>query len=130
MLLIFFSAFSYNNEPTIITIVSSKNIKKASELIVDFEGEIVTDTWNKDEYVRIEMEIKVEEIGIESIRYIKSELRRYLVKKMKVNDESVMLSMPNLKDSIIINGRILKEEIYYRLLVPKNVTVKKLAEGE
>jgi hypothetical protein len=122
-LLILFSSFSYIHEPTVITLVSTKNIKDASELIVDFDGEIITDTWNKDNLVRIEMEIKVDDISRAVVKHLVSK-RRFAIKTELLDDGSVLLFMPNLKLPVYINGHLLSEDISYRLLVPKNVVVR------
>ena len=103
--------------------ISSKNIKDASELIVDFDGEIITQKWQKDEQVRIEMEIKVNEVSREVVKHLVTK-RRFVIKSEILEDGSVLLFMPNLKLPVYINGRQLAEDISYRLMVPENVQVR------
>ena len=118
-----FSVFSFAQEPTVVTLVSSKNIKNASELVVDLDGEIITDTWSKNPIVRIEMEIKVDDISKEVVKHLVTK-RRFYVKTMVLEDGSTKIYMPNLKIPVYINGRLLSEDISYRLLVPENVLVR------
>ena len=128
-LVLLLSAFTVNNEPAVVTLVSSKNIQSASELIVDFDGEIMTDTWSKDKLVRIEMEIKVDDVSREVVKHLVTK-RRFAIEKEAIGDGVVLLSMPNLKLPVYINGRLLTEDISYRLLVPENVSVKIIAGAE
>ena len=124
LLLVVYSLFSYaQDEPSLTTLVSSKNIKDAGELVVDFDGEIITDTWNKDDLVRIVMEIKSDDMTKEVVKYLVSE-GRFLIKTRQLDDGSVTLFMPNIKKEIYINGRRLSEDISYQLFVPENVLVR------
>ena len=123
LLFILFSSFSYPDEPAVVTLVSSKNIKDANELVVDFDGEVITNTWKKDSQVRIEMEIKTNDMSREVVKYLVTK-RRFIIKTQTQDDGSVLLFMPNLKLPVFINGRKLSEDISYRLLVPENVLVR------
>ena len=123
ILLILFSSFSYPGEPTIVTLVSSKNIKDAVELVVDFDGEVITEKWHKDSQVRIEMEIKVNDLSRAVVKHLVTK-RRFVIKTQIQDDGSLLLFMPNLKLPVYINGRRLTENISYRILVPKNVLVR------
>ena len=123
LFLILFSSFSFPGEPAVVTLVSSRNIKDASELVVDFDGEVITDTWSKNSQVRIEMEIKTNDMSREVVKYLVTK-RRFVVKTLTQDDGSVLLFMPNLKLPVFINGRRLSEDISYRLLVPENVLVR------
>ena len=129
LLLILFSSFSYPGEPAIVTLVSSKNIKDASELVVDFDGEVITDIWHKDSQVRIEMEIKVNDVSRAVVKYLVTK-RRFVIKTQTQEDGSLLLFMPNLNLPVYINGRRLLEDISYRLLVPDNVLVRIKAGGK
>jgi hypothetical protein len=122
-LIILFSSFSYDGEPAVVTLVSSKNIKDASELVVDFDGEVITDTWHKGSQVRIEMEIKVNEVGRAEVKHLVTK-RRFVIKSQIRDNGSVLLFMPNLNLPVYINGRRLSEDIRYRLSVPENVLVR------
>jgi hypothetical protein len=124
LLLVVYSLFSYaQDEPSITTLVSSKNIKDAGELVVDFDGEIITDTWNKDALVRIVMEIKSDDMTKEVVKYLVSE-GRFFIKTKHLDDGSVALFMPNIKKEIYINGSRLSEDITFQLFVPENVLVR------
>ena len=123
LVLIIFNSFSFPDEPAVVTLVSSKNIKDAAELVVDFDGEIITDTWHKDSQVRIEMEIKTNEMSRAVVKYLVTK-RRFAIKTQTQDDGSVLLFMPNLKLPVYINGRRLTEDISYHLLVPENVLVR------
>ena len=123
LLLILFSSFSYPDEPAVVTLVSSKNINDASELVVDFDGEVITNTWKKDSQVRIEIQIKTNDMSREVVKYLVTK-RRFIIKTQTQDDGSVLLFMPNLKLPVFINGRRLSEDISYRLLVPENVLVR------
>ena len=126
-LLILFSVFSFAQilvkEPATVTLVSSKNIHEANELVVDLDGHIITEIWSRDDIVRIEMEIKANEVTRNVIKHLVRK-NRFHVKMEKLEDGSVFLSMPKLEQEIYINGRRLSEDISYRLLVPENVIVK------
>jgi hypothetical protein len=95
----------------------------AGELVVDFDGEIITDTWNKDALVRIVMEIESDDMTKEVVKYLVSE-GRFLIKTRQLDDGSVALYMPNIKKEIYINGQRLSEDITYQLFVPENVLVR------
>jgi hypothetical protein len=130
IMLIAFSAFSYIHEPAVVTLVSSKKINEASELVVDFDGEIITDTWHKDNLVRVEMEIKVKnEVSYEVVKLLVRK-GRYRINTLEQTDGSLLFFIPNLKDSVFVNGERLTEDISYRLLVPKNVLVRIKSWGE
>ena len=122
-MLILFSAFSYAQEPATITLVSSKNIQDASELVVDLDGKIITDTWNKDALVRIVIEIKANDVSREVVKHLVSK-GRFRIKTLQLDDGSMLLFMPNLKLPVFINGRKLTEDISYQIFVPENVVVK------
>ncbi len=124
IMLIIYSSFSYaQDDASLTTLVSSKNIKDAGELVVDFDGEIITDTWNKDALVRIVMEIKSDDVTKEVVKYLVSE-GRFMIKIKHLDDGSVALYMPNIKKEIYINGQRLSEDISYQLFVPENVLVR------
>ncbi len=123
LLVLLFSAFSFAQEPTIVTLVSSKNIQNAVELVVDLDGEIITDTWNKDAVVRIEIEIKTNDVSKEVIKHLISK-RRFAVNVLTLEDGSTTIYMPNIEFPVYINGHRLSEVISYRLLVPEDVLVK------
>lgn len=112
-----------NEEPAVIALVSSKNIHDASELIVELEGEIITDTWNKDTIVRIEMEIKATGVTREVVKHLMTK-RRFVIGTQVQEDGSVLLFTPNLKYPVYINGVLLSEDISYRLLVPEDMLVR------
>ena len=116
-------AYRTNEEPAIITLVSSKNIHDASELIVELEGEIITDTWNKDSIVRIEMEIKATGVTREVVKHLLTK-RRFVIGTEIQEDGSILLFTPNLEFPLYINGRLISEDISYRLLVPENMLVR------
>jgi len=128
-LVLLLSAFTVNNEPAVVTLISSKNINEASELVVDFDGEVVTNTWSKDKLVRVEMEIKVDDVSREVVKHLVTK-RRFAIKKEVREDGSVLLFMPNLKLPVYINGRKLTEDISYRISVPENVLVRVVAGAE
>ena len=118
-----FSVCSFAQEPTVVTLVSSKNIKDASELVVDLDGEIITDTWSKNPIVRIEMEIKADDLSKEVVKHLITK-RRFYIKTMVLENGIAKIYMPNLKIPVYINGRLLSEDISYRILVPENVLVR------
>ena len=120
-LFILLSALVSAQEPATITLTSSKNINDAKELIVDLEGDIITDTWDKD-YIRIEMEIKADEVSKEVVKYLVRK-NRFRIKTQYLNSESIMFYTPNLNLPVYINGRKLSENISYKISVPKNVSV-------
>ena len=115
------STLGYAQEPAIITLVSSKNLKNTTELVVDLDGEINTDTWTKD-YVRIEIEIKANDISREVIKHLVRK-GRFRLKTQELNSESILLYMPNLKLPVFINGNKLSEDISYKISVPKGIKV-------
>ena len=123
ILVTLFVTFSFAQEPATVTLVSSKNIKDASELVVDFDGEIITDTWSKDAIVRIEIEIKADDVTREVIKHL-IEKRRFVVRTLPLEDGTTLIYMPNVKLPAYINGNLVSESISYRLLVPENVLVK------
>jgi hypothetical protein len=92
-------------------------------MVVDLDGEIMTNTWNKNDIVRIEIEIKANNVTRDVVKHLVRKGRFYL--QMEYAEEgTVILSMPNLLQKVTINGRALTEDISYRLFVPKNVMVK------
>ena len=124
--MIFCCFFSYAQtlvkEPATVTLVSSKNIHEANELVVYLDGEIITDTWNKDDIIRIEIEIKADDVTRNVVKYLIRKSRFY-VKAEKMENGSIFITMPQLAQEVYVNGRRLSEDIIYRILVPKNVLV-------
>ena len=115
------TALGYTQEPATITLVSSKNLNNAVELVVDLDGEIISDTWTKD-YVRVEIEIKANDISREVIKHLVKK-GRFRLKTQELNSESILLYMPNLKLPVYINGNKLSEDISFKISVPKGVTL-------
>ncbi len=126
-LVILFGVFSYAQdampEPAIVTLISSKNVKDASELVVDLDGDIYTDKWKKDNIVRIEIEIKANDITREVVKHLVKK-GRFRVKTRQLENGSVLIYMPNVKLPAYINGRLLSEDISYKLLIPENLPVR------
>ena len=123
ILVTLFVTFSFAQEPATVTLVSSKNIKDASELVVDLDGEIITETWNKDAIVRIVIEIKADDVTREVVKHLIAE-RRFVVRTLPLEDGATLIYMPNVKLPAYINGVPVSENISYRLLVPENVLVR------
>ncbi len=123
ILVTLFTTFSFAQEPATVTLVSSKNIQDATELVVDLDGEVITDTWSKDAIVRVEIEIQANDVTREVIKHLITK-RRFVVKVLSLDNGSTTLYMPNLQLPVYINGHRLSEVISFRLLVPENVSVK------
>ena len=73
--------------------------------------------------VRIEMEIKADDLSKEVVKHLITK-RRFYIKTMVLEDGTAKIYMPNLKIPVYINGRLLSEDISYRILVPENVLVR------
>ena len=126
--LILLNTIIYAQEPATITLVSSKNLDGATELIVDLDGEVITDTWAKD-YIRIEIEIKADDVSREVVKHLVRK-GRFRAKAQNLNSESMLLNMPNLQLPVYINGNRLSEDISYKISTPKNVVIINKSELE
>ena len=124
-----YNAESGLEEPSVTTLVSTKNIYDASELVVDLNGEVFTETWNTKERIRIEIEIKTTGLSKEVIKHLIRK-RRYVFKIQQLAPLSMLLYMPNIDLPVIFNGEHLVEIISYRLKVPEGVTVRVRAGKE
>lgn len=120
-LLVCLNSIFYAQEPATITLVSSKNINGATQLVVDLEGEVIADNWTKD-YIHIEIEIKANDLSQEVIKHLER-IGRFQTKIQNLDLESMRLYMPNLKLPVYINGKKLSEDITYKISVPKNVII-------
>lgn len=122
ILFILFVFISYAQEPATITLVTSKNVNDAGELFVDLDGKINTDVWTKT-HVRIVMEIKADGVTREVAKTLMRK-GRFLIEVKSLDEQSVLLSMPNLQNPVYINGYKLTENITFRIFVPENLIVK------
>ena len=127
-LLVCLTILTYAQEPATITLVSSKNLNGAVELVVDLDGEINTETWTKD-YDRIEIEIKANDVSREVIKHLIRK-GRFLLKTQNNDSVSMRLYMPNLQLPVYINGNKLSEDISYKITVPKDVYITTKSQGE
>ena len=121
IMLILFSSFSYAQEASAVSISNTQNIHDANEVYADFHGDITATTWDKD-YVLIEMRIEAENVSLGVAKYLVS-LERFCLKMRPLGDKSLVLSMPNCKLEVLINGQKLTEKISYQVFVPKGVTL-------
>ncbi len=128
ILLVCLTILTYAQEPATITLVSSKNLNGATELVVDLDGEFTTDTWTKD-YVRIEIEIKANDVSREVIKHLIRKAR-FCIKTQNIDSESMRLYMPNLQLPVYINGKKLSEDISYKISVPKGIYITDKSQAE
>ena len=127
LLLLLFSVFSNAQEampePLILTLEHSKSIQNASELVIDLKGEIMAETWDEDNNIWIEIKIKSNDWTCGVVECLLGNGRFRLDLEI-LEDGILYLSMPGLRNNVIVNGKPLAESISIRVLVPKNVLVK------
>jgi len=124
ILLTLVSTFAFAQKQETMTLVSSKNLDGATEVFVDFRGNVQVASWDKD-YIGIVLEIKTNGITKEVIKHLISK-KHFKISSYKTDQNSLHLSNPNIVFPVYINGRWLKEDNTYQLFVPRNtfVTIK------
>jgi len=119
--LILIASFSFAQEQETVTLVSSKNLNGATEVFVDLQGNVQTESWDKD-FIRIVLEIKTNGVTREVIKHLMTK-KRFKVSSYKEGQDSLQLSNPNLTLPVYINGKRLKESVSYTIFAPRNVLV-------
>jgi Mn-containing catalase len=119
--LILMGLFSFAQEQETITLVSSKNLNGATEVFVDLHGNVQAEIWNKD-YIRIVLEIKTNGVTREVVKHLMTK-KRFKISSYKKDQNSLKLSNPNIVLPVYINGRRLKEDVNYKIFVPRNTLV-------
>ena len=114
--LILVSFFSFAQEQETVTLVCSKNLHGATDVVLDLNGTVTTSFWDKD-YVRITIQIKSNGISKEVIRYLMTQ-KRFNVSGMRVSDYIFEISMPNIELPAFINGQKIQEEVSYHVILP------------
>ncbi len=123
LILLFLIKTSYGQ--TYKTFVKNFNIEAYSEIICDLPGDLKIETWDKPNcQIVLGVKLKTEK---ESIVNHLVKQNRYVI---DVNSDVIetKITLPNIKNIIIINGKDMEEHFISVIRVPKNIHVSKKEE--
>ena len=103
------------------TLVKSFNLNGNNSLILDLEGEVNVQHWNK-ELVRVQIHIKAEDITDSVLKALIIAGRYNLLER--VGEDGFVISSPELHKEITIRGQRLKDHITYTVYAPETVIVQ------
>lgn len=112
-----FVAFGQNVEKTL---VKSFNLKGNTEVLVDLDGLVEVETWNKD-VMRVQMTIEIPNGNTHMLKSLIQAGRYNLVSREK--DGVLLVVAPGMEREIRIKGSELKENIKYLVYAPSDVIV-------
>ena len=121
LLLALISIVAFAQEPATITLVNSPLAYDGPKMIIDLQQETEINTWNKDS-IQVIIEVKATDINCAVIRHLISKCR-FKVDQSFSDNGSLILSMPNLEQSVFINGEKLNESIICQVYVPEGTAV-------
>ena len=126
ILLTLISTLSFAQDQETVTLVCSKNLHGATEVLLDLDGEVTTEFWDKD-YVRVVIQIKSNGVSKEVVKHLMT-TKRFNVSGMRINENTFELSMPNITLSAFINGQKLQEEVSFQLFLPHYTHIMRHSE--
>lgn len=118
---IFMSLFANAQAQETVTLVSSKNLHGATEIIFDLQGEVKTESWDRD-FIRIVIEIKTKGVKKETIKHLIAK-GHFKIASSKTSNNNLELLSPNVLMPVYINGQKLRKDISYQVFVPQNTAV-------
>jgi hypothetical protein len=123
--LILLSLVKISYGQTYKTFVKNFNVEAYSEIICDLPGDLKIETWDKPNCQII--------LGIK-LKTEKESILNHLVKQNRydiwINSDAIetKITLPNIKNIIIINGKNMEEYFISIIKVPKNVYISKKKE--
>ncbi len=124
--LILIGFFSFAQEQETVTFVCTKNLHGATDVLLDLNGDITTEFWDKD-YVRVVIQIKSNGATKEVIKHLMTE-KRFNISGMKITENTFEISMPNIYLPAFINGQEFQEEISFQVFLPHYTLVMRQSE--
>ena len=103
------------------TLVKSFNLKGKQTVVLNVEGNVDVQEWNKD-IMRIQMSIELSN-GTSSMLKSLVQARRYNIVSA-VDGEALNINVPGLSKTVTVGGQTLTEKITYTVFAPSNVEVK------
>ena len=112
------TVFAQNVEKTL---VKSFNLKGKQTVVMNVEGNVDIQKWNKD-IMRVQMSIELSN-GTNSMLKSLVQARRYNIVSA-VDGEALNIQVPGLSKTVTVGGQTLTEIITYTVFAPKDVEVK------
>ena len=109
------------------TLIKTINIEDAKLLKVDVDGMIKTASWDRENLIRVQMEITYENASVHVMKYLITK-GRYNIKLEKPS----LILQPNYTDKVQINknGDLLIEKVTYTFFLPDDVELINLNEEQ
>ncbi|MFT5165125.1 MAG: hypothetical protein ACI8P3_000349 [Saprospiraceae bacterium] len=115
------STLAFTQEQATATMACAKNLFGATEILLDLNGEVNTEFWDKD-YVRVVIQIKSNGVTKEAIKHLISK-KRFTISGMRITDSIFEISMPNIDLPVLINGQEFHEELSFQIFLPQTTFV-------
>jgi len=119
-------AVAFAQEPETVTLICKGELNGATELLLNFEGEVSTEIWDED-YAQLAIQIRSKGANKEVIRHLIIQ-KRYEIAGIRINENTYELSMPNVKFPAYVNGEEFEEEVSFHFYLPAYVRVREKAE--
>lgn len=106
------------------TLVKTLNIDGVETLFVDLDGEIIIETWDRDNFARVQIGIIYENASTNMMIFLISK-GRYNLSLTPDATSAYKVNQPNYKEDIQINkaGNLLIEKLTYTFFVPTGVNI-------
>ena len=112
------TVFAQNVEKTL---VKSFNLKGKQTVVMNVEGNVDVQEWNKD-IMRVQMSIELSN-GTNSMLKSLVQARRYNITSA-IDGDAMNIKVPGLSKTVTVGGQTLTEKITYTVFAPSDVEVK------
>ena len=115
--------FSFGQTATSVTFVKSINTMDANKLVVDLNGIIETEYWNKD-HIRVLVTVKADNATRETIKCLAMNQQFKITTHFDEATGHLSLSMPNMHLPISVNGNNVDPELNFKIFMPNDMRLK------